>query len=346
MTQNSDTNRIEADLARERASLASTLNELGDRTSVESLASDAMAMIRNNAASYTNTIDQAVRANPMALALTGVGLAWLIFGGGKKHDKPAPQRPIARWEDEGGARPGYHPRHQSRYRPHDIDDDAWWERADEERRHASGLMDWIETQARSLRDSASDGIDQARDYAEDRAKVMADFASNLQNALSHGLDDLSEEARNRILAIRKKAYGASLSSTAADVRRQTGRVIEDHPMVVAAVVMALGAALASALPRSSFEDRTFGAESDALMDEARRTLRHERDRVSHAASDMMHEVKDVAEAGLEKISEDARRTADQAQAAVKDALHKGAESGAKGPGDRATPQAKPDHAKT
>ena len=137
---------------------------------------------------------------------------------------------MSRWEDEGGNLSPREARGYSAYRGPD-DDDAWWDRADEERRHASGLLDWIETQARSLRDRASEGLEHVRDYAADRAKVIADFTADLQNAMSHGLDDLSAEARDRIIAVRKKAYSATLHS-GADLRRQSGRLIEDHPMVV------------------------------------------------------------------------------------------------------------------
>ncbi len=346
MAQNTDT--IEAGLARERASLASTLNELSDRTSIESLASDALGVIRSNAAAYTSSIDQAVRANPMALALTGVGLAWLIFGSTKKPEKTPTRRAVSRWEDEGGNLSPREARGYSAYRGPD-DDDAWWDRADEERRHASGLLDWIETQARSLRDRASEGLEHVRDYAADRAKVMADFTADLQNAMSHGLDDLSADARERIIAVRKKAYSATLHS-GADLRRQSGRLIEDHPMVVGAVALALGAAFASALPRSEFEDRTFGKESDALVGDARDVLRAEREKVAQVASNVMGDLKDVAESGLKTLTEDARDTATKAEKAIKDGLKESsdtnAETGASNPNRSgvASPSASEQHA--
>jgi hypothetical protein len=306
MTHDSDIDTIEAGLERNRASLADTLNELQDRASVEKLASDALGVIRSNAAAYTSSFDNAVRSNPMAFALTGVGLLWMVFGGSKNSDQgseKAPVRePLARWEDEGGS-PAENTRISARTSKTDSDEE-WWQKADQHRRHATGLLDWIEGEARKLGDSAADAYGEVQDFAAERAKVLADFTSDLQGALSHGLEDLSADARQRIVAVREKAYGARVETQRAfaDVRKKPGRVVEDHPMVVGAITLALGAALAAALPRSRFEDRTLGSKSDKLMADARSALREERGRYADAATGLAQNLKDTVSDGLSDIA--------------------------------------------
>jgi ElaB/YqjD/DUF883 family membrane-anchored ribosome-binding protein len=79
-TTSTDPRDIEADLERERASLANTLDALSDRVSVDNLAREALGMLRSHAGTATVTLDHAVRAHPIAVALIGAGVAWMFFG--------------------------------------------------------------------------------------------------------------------------------------------------------------------------------------------------------------------------------------------------------------------------
>ena len=83
-TTSTDPRDIEAELERDRAELASTLDELSDRVSVDSLARDALDSVKSYAGSYTATLDGAVRTNPVAVAMVGAGLAWLAFSGNRR----------------------------------------------------------------------------------------------------------------------------------------------------------------------------------------------------------------------------------------------------------------------
>jgi hypothetical protein len=59
-------------------------------------------------APYLQAVAGAVKANPIAAVLVGVGVAWLIWG--RKADRATAEAPLAgtrfealsRWEDEGG----------------------------------------------------------------------------------------------------------------------------------------------------------------------------------------------------------------------------------------------------
>lgn len=308
MTQHTDADTIEAGIERDRASLASTLGTLQDRMSVENLAQDALGMIRSNAAAYTQSIDNAVRANPLALALTGVGIAWLIFGSGKSSGgKDTPRKAIARWEDEGGnvlpADRAYGAR------AHGSADEDWARDLDSLRDKASARMNEIENEAGraadAVRSGLTEGLDKARDFAKERAVVLAEFVEDMKRSFAAGLDDLSDAARDRIVAVRESAYAAGLRAEAA-VRgstREAGRLIEDHPMIAGGIALALGAAFAAALPRTRGEDRAFGPERDRLLSEAGRLLRAERDRAARVASGVADELIDSTKAASDTISE-------------------------------------------
>lgn len=296
MTEHHDPRNIEANLAQKRAALGSTLDELQDRFSVERLAEQALGMIRDNAAGYTRSIDQAVRANPLALAVTGIGLAWLIFGSRGDDDDKADST----WhERDGDGHRHLHDsgRHRGGYNGPD-DHGAWADRIDGLRQRASESL-------RRLEDSARGQVDEWRDYAAERARVLGDFTEDMRSSLSEGLEDLSGAAREEILRARRRAYAArlKLGEGARQGGREIGRLVEDHPMIAGVIAMGLGAAFAAALPRTRVEDRTFGAESDRLMDAAADLLREERARMERVARGVAEEARSSAAGFVDNVKE-------------------------------------------
>ena len=194
-TASTDPREIEADLERDRADLASTLDALSDRVSVDHLAREALGTIKSYAGSYTSTLDTAVRGNPVAVALVGAGLAWLLLGnrmrgsadpqgssfmGHPEHDE------LPRWESEGGIPPEY----GVAYRPTTSQGDDWSSEAHGLRARASAALRRIESEARGYYGTA-------RDFAAERASVVSSFTADLRAKLSHGLEDLTDSSRGR-----------------------------------------------------------------------------------------------------------------------------------------------------
>lgn len=297
MTHHADPREIEKNLERERNALGSALEELQDRFSTDSLAREALGMIKTNAAAYTQSIDRAVRANPVALALTGVGLAWLIFGGRRVAITTLPAA-IDRWEDEGGnpLPEGFEPALASV----DPAEGRWAHRIDVLRHRASAALRRLERDARGHAGAV-------RDVAAERNKLLAAFTDDMREAMSEGLDDLSASAREKIVKARESAYAArlKLDKTVRAGSREVERMINEHPLVAGAVALAVGAAVAAALPRTRAEDRTFGCESDRLMAAAANLLREERERISRVAGGVADELKVAAQEARGAVAEGA-----------------------------------------
>lgn len=150
---------IEAQLARDRADLENNMAALRQSLTADQVIGDVLDYAQHNLTPHLRAVEGAVRANPVAAVLAGVGIVWLVFG--PKSPKPAPKPSPAGTESEAAA----------------------------------------------LRETA-------------------------------------HHAANR-------------------------------PLALGAVGMALGAALANALPRTAFEDRLFGAERDKLAAQAEQALRQE-----------------------------------------------------------------------
>jgi ElaB/YqjD/DUF883 family membrane-anchored ribosome-binding protein len=261
--------QIAAQLDRDRALLAGSIEQLRDRLSANALMGDAVAYAKSHAGHYAQAMDGAVRAHPLAAVMAGVGLAWLVLG---RRNSTLDEAPIiagtkfealSRWEDEGGPVAPL---------PEVQDDDSWIAEADALRNLALDALAGIDAAARAkLRPLA--------DTVRDRAEVLADLARQTKAAMLRGLEGLAADPRDRILALREKAYAARLAAV-----RQGTQLIEERPMVAGAIGMAIGAAVAAALPPTDTEDRMFGPERDRLMRRAQHALHHERLRASEVAS--------------------------------------------------------------
>jgi len=71
---------IEREIEEERRGLTGTLDELQHRFSFDRVTTEAGQYVRSQSGEIASAVSRAVRENPMAIALTGVGIAWMILG--------------------------------------------------------------------------------------------------------------------------------------------------------------------------------------------------------------------------------------------------------------------------
>ena len=89
---------IAAELEQKRASMAQIINGLRDRLSADALIGDALSKAKAQVSPIARVLDSAVRANPMAAAMTGIGLAWLVLGRRQAAREPSPELAGMRYE--------------------------------------------------------------------------------------------------------------------------------------------------------------------------------------------------------------------------------------------------------
>lgn len=242
---------IEEELDRDRGQLGSIFDSLFSRSTVDILMREAMQTVRSNGGAR-ETAEAVVRRNPMAVGVVGLGLAWLLLGSTRKSDaedmaedvgqkvRGAARKVRDTFEDEADA----------------VEDSAWAESLDRLRARASIRLRELEEDAAVYRDDLAAGLadkaDEMRDYMAERAAILSDLAEDMRERFSEGLDDFSRAARARIVKTREEAYAARLKAQEALGKggREAKRVVEDHPMVSAAVVLALGAAIGTAVIRN------------------------------------------------------------------------------------------------
>jgi hypothetical protein len=101
----------------------------------------------------------------------------------------------------------------------------------------------------SAADYASDIKDQVADTASDYAETVSEFAGEAHRKVSEQSERFARQAQS------------TMQSTMA-------RVLREQPLVVAAVGLAAGAAVAAAFPATDVENRTLGGAREALTDAA------------------------------------------------------------------------------
>ena len=287
---------IERAIADQRAQMTGTIGDLQKKFSVDAIVNDIGTMFRDQGSDLGRSISQTVGRNPAAVALVGVGLAWLFIGQDRK-DTAQDRR-----SGTGARNPGYS-------RASSWDGAHTWSNGGDRSWNGSGSADRFpehQTQGRLGEDGSNGITDRIQDAASaassavsDAAGTLGDSARRLTDRLSQGTEDLSEEARERVLAARRAAHEARLS--AEDAMNRAGRTavtfFEDQPLVVGALAAAVGAAIAGALPHSRVEDDAMGESSDRLFAEAERVFREEREKamavLRSAATDVKEEVRDA-----------------------------------------------------
>lgn len=311
---------IERDIERERAGLTNTIEDLQDKFSVETLARQFTDHLRENGSDIGRSVSQSVKDNPMAVALTGIGLAWMIFGGGSASQRPSYDR---------------HDDYDDRYRfasdrrdrsALDYDrGDRWsgrdtepaWLRSGEDRTYGTtrtssdfgddssgsdggSLKDTAKTAgkkvketAQSVSDSASAAAQSAKEGVSDAADRATAQAASLRDRLSEGTEKFSEDARNRVVAARQHAWDSYQAAQhhAKSGQQRAAELYEDQPLIGGALAFAVGAALAAALPRTQMEDDYLGEQSDAAIAEAERVFQEEKSKLTEVAKAAGEEAK-------------------------------------------------------
>ena len=326
--ENRSPKEIERDIEDQRSDLTSNLENLQDKFSIDTIVRQIGDQFREHGGDIGRSVSDQVKANPIPLALTGIGLAWMMFGNASRHDTPA------RVPDDGyrDAEHDYRRTRVAHGRPHvppasyapTQHDGPSWSR-DDDPQSGSTMSEWISDGADAARDRAASAASAVKGGASSAASSVSDAASaagssvagatasaksSLSGAaqsakdglaaagsrIAEGTENLTEEGRQRVIAARRKAV---------ELRRQTARsaqkgsdvavdFYDKQPLVVGALALAFGAALGGAMPRTQTEDNLMGSQSDDLFAEADRIFEEEKSKAMSVANSVQDEVKDIA----------------------------------------------------
>ena len=284
-----DTEQLRAEIESTRDRMSDTLDQLGERLNpnrikqevrhnireatigrVENMARHAADRVHETRDGLLNTI----RDNPVPSAMIGIGLGWLLFSGRRSQSDL----------------------HTHDRLPDDLNGYA-----------GTGYVgDISATSPRLRQDDAAGGM--GASIAHEHETGVRERVSEVAHRAEQRLSDVTHSAKERVSEATHRAQekvsdvGHRIQHVAADVRETTRlqayrveegfqRTLQDNPLAIGAVALAVGLATGFAIPESRREARLMGPARDRLVDRAR-----------EAASDAKERVQEVAERVIDETA--------------------------------------------
>jgi ElaB/YqjD/DUF883 family membrane-anchored ribosome-binding protein len=197
------------------------------------------------------------RRKPEALLLMAAGCALLMRGTGtaKASSRPGDVYGRPPWQEEG----------------------AGASARDAAYRSAEGATDYMGDVKDRLGETARDYTSTARDYARDYASAARDYAGDARRRMGEYTGAVRENLASAGGRVSRTAQSAA--SSAADTMRE-------QPLLVAALGLVAGAAVAALFPTTDVERRTLGPAADALVGAAGAAGRDLVDRAARTGEEM------------------------------------------------------------
>jgi hypothetical protein len=244
--------------------------------------------------SFVDGLTTACRDNPLAAALIGGGALWLLIGSDRLRNAAGTVTSAAAPLADLGAR--------AQRSVASTWDDAYGS---------------VRDRASRMQDQASRGIDETmRDTRTAASDAMSGAAETVSERFDEGVAGAREMFDRLGRALPRKETFAQAQSSLSDL-------LERQPLVLGAVGLAIGAAVAGAMARTDVEDQWVGNLSDGLKEDLKERAGAVSQSVQEAADTLKGEITD---AGAEY--------ADRVKQAGRDAIE--AARGSTGP-EKATP---------
>jgi ElaB/YqjD/DUF883 family membrane-anchored ribosome-binding protein len=239
-TTSDDPEAIERDIDVTRNEMRSTLDALQSRFSPGQLLDRALGFMRDNGGEFASNLGNSVKQNPLPVVLTSLGLLWMMTSRGRG--------------------PGT-------YSGGDVG------------RRAQGVAEGLSHDtlpSEGLSDDNVAGVGIGADGGGNGAGIrerVSGATSRLRGAAygarerAHGI---REGLSGKASAVSQRMHGAAESARWQTRRAGEGfnQLLEEQPLLVGALGVAIGAVLGAMLPASETEDRLFGDTRDRMMQRA------------------------------------------------------------------------------
>ncbi|GAB5468477.1 MAG: hypothetical protein Kilf2KO_15070 [Rhodospirillales bacterium] len=281
---------IEREVEAERDRLADTAEALQQKLSIGSLVDEVIGASGRHGATFGRKLGRTVRDNPVPVTLLGLGLVWLMASGPDGEEDEDRQRSHDRRDGDGTTRPYAWPEPEAS----PLIDTAPGDDADPGAGSKPGVGKRVAAaseRAKAAGSAAAEGARRTREAAEGAAHDAGERLHDLGDKVS----DLGRDAKAGGLRAARRARGGF------------DRLLEDQPLVVGALALAVGAAIGGAVPNSRAENRLMGRQAADLRETARAGVKDEARKLKDVAKAAGAEAKKVAEGYAEAVD---RKTPD------------------------------------
>lgn len=279
--ESSDPSTIERELAETRARLDTRLDQLTKRLTPGQLIDDGLNYLRHGqGADFARNLGSQLRDNPLPVALTGIGLTWLMAvsaisaGNGRATSRPA-ERGFDDIADRA-LRAG-----DSLTRNAEESEEDFKTRVAQARAQVLGLQRETMETAAIFADRVQQALDNARQTARERLAQMGQAASEL----------------GQTVADRTRRTGEAMAEAAEQGRDAVSRAsaaiaetIDRNPMLLGAMGLTAGVVLAALLPVSEQEEALVAPAADAIRSAADHVVERGTRAAEAAAAAAHHEL--------------------------------------------------------
>lgn len=290
---------IESDIQRTRADFSSTIEAIQHKLSPSEMMGNAKEYaLSTTPGAFSVNLINTIRDNPIPVALIGIGVAWLMR---------ADKRP--RYETGYGYE-------RSRRSAYYADMDSPYE--DEfATGYGAGQVDTGDSPGMMQRASArtSDAARGIKDKASEVGQRISGTASSVSSRLSSTASSMSgrmqesaQSARARMQSTAQTAQERMSEMTRRSqeqyyrARERAGQFIDEQPLVIGALGVAVGAALGATLPRTQRENELMGTVRDDLMERAKETAREQAETLKQSAQRVADTAKQEASRVQEQVA--------------------------------------------
>ena len=284
---------IRESIEQTRAQMSQTIGELQDRLSPahikaqirEQVRQATIGKVENMAQRANDTMADArqsivgtISANPIPAALVGIGLAWLWIN--RRSGSSDSRQSYGRGGDEYDT---YATSFRNRYSPPLRDDfsdpelgyrrEAQQDLSSRTGEAVSGVVGQIRDRGSELAARAKDRVSGAVDQAQQRAGQVVDQARQTAGRVV-------DQAQQRAVRVMNSAQ-----QQASQAQERFNVAMDDNPLAVGAIALAVGTAIGLALPQTRKENEWMGETRDNLLDTARSAVQDATQQVRHVARD-------------------------------------------------------------
>jgi gas vesicle protein len=203
------------------------------------------------------SVVRTARKNPLAIGLIGLGLGLLYMNSTQK---------------------------RSQYRYNRNENDYDYDREGGYNRREFSSRD----DQSAMRDNRST-LSTAQNKVSDVAGKVGETVSSATGAVSDTVSDVAGKAYKQVGNL-----GSQVKDVAGSAQDQYEYYMDENPLAVGAVALALGAAVGISIPSTRFEGELMGETRDNLMQKAEETARGTIDKVKSVAGEVTEKVKNVA----------------------------------------------------
>ena len=266
----------------------------------------------NTARSKGNGLMARIRENPVPAALAAIGIGWLLFKGGDDendydYDENATyrsQRNMYTGESRGysGEYRGYGGQYG---RATSYEEEGRLSQVTGKVGDVAGSAKHAVTGAASTAaDTVTGAASTAADAVTGAASTAAHAVSGAASNVAHTVGDVASDVGDRAVDMRY--------ATLRRARRAKGgfqQMLQDNPMAVGAIAIALGTAIGIAAPGTEKERELMGEMRDNLMDKAQTFAQEKLDQVAGVAQETLSTAKDELQTAAENVKTVAKEEA-------------------------------------